>query len=490
MVPSSFPSMATTARVLPPKPVTTLDGYVAGGGGRGIEAARKLGPAAVIEHVEAAGLRGRGGAGFPTGRKWRTVAENRSPAVPTSVVVNGAEGEPGSFKDRAILRANPYHVLEGALVAAMAVNADSVVVALKASFDRELERLRTAVEEVRAAGWADVELAVFEGPSEYLYGEETALLEVIDGREPFPRIAPPFRHGMDEMTEDDDASAAQVELAVPGDTTAAPPTLVNNVETLANVPSILARGPDWFRELGTDASPGSIVCTVTGRTRRHGVGEVAMGMPLRDVIDEIGGGARPGRRVVAVMSGVAHPLVPESRLDTPIGYETMQEIGAGLGAAGFIVFDDETDLVAVAQGVSRFLAVESCGQCTPCKQDGLALADALDRLRRSEANAYDLGEIDERLRTVTDSARCFLAHQHQRVVESVFRLFPEAVKAHAEGGVEAVESELIAPIVALSGGEAVLDARQRDKQPDWTYDEVWSGQSPADRVESRAAEPD
>jgi NADH-quinone oxidoreductase subunit F len=341
--------MATTRRVLPANPVT-FDGYVGGGGGRGIEAARRLGPGGVIEHVDAAGLRGRGGAGFPTGRKWRTVAENRSPAVPTSVVVNGAEGEPGSFKDRAILRANPYQVLEGALIAAMAVGADSVVVALKASFARELERLRAAVEEVRAAGWADVALAVFEGPGEYLYGEETALLEVIDGREPFPRIAPPFRHGMDEMADDDDAaSAAQVELAVPGDTTAAPPTLVNNVETLAHVPYILARGPDGFRELGTDASPGSVVCTVTGRTRRHGVGEVAMGTPLREVIDEVGGGPRPGRRVVAVMSGVAHPLVPESRLDTPIGYETMEEIGAGLGAAGFIVFDDETDLVAVAR---------------------------------------------------------------------------------------------------------------------------------------------
>jgi NADH-quinone oxidoreductase subunit F len=482
--------MATTPRVLPADPVTTLEGYVDAGGGRGVEAARRLEPAAVIEHVDAAGLRGRGGAGFPTGRKWQAVAENHSPAVPTTVVVNGAEGEPGSFKDRAILRANPYQVLEGAIVAAMAVSADSVVVALKASFERELDRLRAALEEVRAAGWAEVALAVFEGPGEYLYGEETALLEVIDGRKPFPRIAPPFRHGMDEMAEDDDASAAQVELAVPGDTTAAPPTLVNNVETLANVPAILARGPDWFRELGTDASPGSVVCTVTGRTRRHGVGEVAMGVPLREVIDEIGGGARPGRRVVAVMSGVAHPLVPESRLDTPISYETMEEIGAGLGAAGFIVFDDETDLVAVAQGVSRFLAVESCGQCTPCKQDGLALADALDRLRSSEANDYDLGEVDARLRTVTDGARCFLAHQHQRVVESVFRLFPEEVKAHAEGRVEAVEPELIAPIVALSGGEAVLDERQRHKQPDWTYDEVWSGRSPADGVESSDAEPD
>ena len=169
------------------------------------------------------------------------------------------------------------------------------------------------------------------------------------------------------------------------DVTDAPPTLVNNAETMAHVAAILANGPQWYREVGTDESPGTILCTVSGDTRRHGVAEVPMGTPLREIVERIGGGARSGQRVVAVMSGVANELVLEDELDTPASYEAMAAVGSGLGAAGFIVFDDTTDFAAVAQGVSRFLAVESCGQCTPCKQDGLALAELLDRVRAGHA---------------------------------------------------------------------------------------------------------
>lgn len=474
-------------RTLDPEPVTTLDAYLRGGGGRGREAAARLGPAAVVEDMEASGLRGRGGAGFPTGRKWRTVLENASPDLPATVVVNAAEGEPGSFKDRLILRRNPYRVLEGALVAATTVGADRVVVAMKASFSRERERVGTAIDEVVAAGWADgVDVGIVEGPSEYLYGEETALLEVIDGRGPFPRLTPPFRRGVDEVSpQEPTRSAAPMQLAGPEDATVAPPTLVNNVETMANVAGILAEGPDWFRSLGTDASPGTIVCTVTGRTRRHGVGEFAMGTPLAEVIDVLGGGPLAGRRVIALMSGVANALVPGSLLATPASYEAMQEIGSGLGAAGFIVYDDTVDPAAVAHGVSRFLAVESCGQCTPCKHDGLALADLLDRIRRSECDEHDVAAVEDRLATVADEARCFLAHQHQQVVQSVLRLFPDAVRAHAAPGAPPSHMELVAPITDIEGDVATLDERHLRKQPDWTYDEVDSGQSPADRRELR-----
>lgn len=478
--------MITTTRVLAPEPVPDLTAAIDAGWGRGLEAAATLGPAAVIDEVEASGLRGRGGAGFPTGRKWRTVATNASPALPTAVVVNAAEGEPGSFKDRAILRRDPYRVLEGALIAAPAVGADAIVVALKASFTEEAERVRRAIDEVQRAGVADgIGFTVFEGPSEYLYGEETALLEVIDGREPFPRVSPPFRHGVDELG-DGEASAADVEMAAPGDATAAPPSLVNNVETIANVPGILAEGASAFRSIGTDGTPGTLVCTVTGRTRRHGVGEFASGTPLREVIDELGDGPEPGRRVVAVLSGVAHPLLPADLLDTPLDFDAMDAVGAGLGAAGFIVFDDATDLVAVAQGVSRFLAIESCGQCTPCKQDGLALAELLDRVRRSDASDLDLVAIAERTATVADGARCYLGHQHQRVVGSLLERFPETLDAHVEGRSDAAEPELIAPIVDIDGARAILDERHLGKQPDWTYGEVDSGQSPADRLDRAA----
>ncbi len=475
-------------RILDPAPVATLADYVDSGGGRGLDAARKLGPLAIIDHVEASGLRGRGGAGFSTGRKWRTVAENLSALIPPAVVVNAAEGEPGTFKDRAILRRNPYKVLEGALAAAVAIGADRVVLALKASFSTELQRVREAIGEVRSAGWTDgVAFDVVEGPSHYLYGEETALLEVVAGRQPFPRLAPPFRHGVDVVG--DVSTVADVTMAGPGDATPAPPTLVNNVETLTNVAGILAEGPDWYRSVGTAESPGTIVCTVTGRTRRHGVAEFPMGTPLRQVVDEIGEGTAPGERVVAVMSGVANPLLPASLLDTAVSYEAMQAAGAGLGSAGFIVFDDTTDLVAVAHGVSRFLAVESCGQCTPCKQDGRTLADRLDRLRRSEGDEHDLAEVQDRLRSVIIGARCYLASQHQLVVESILELFPDQVRAHARREVDAADVELIAPILDLGEGRAVLDEAHLAKQPDWTFDAPDSGQAPADRMDQRRSDP-
>ncbi|MGH9263617.1 MAG: NADH-ubiquinone oxidoreductase-F iron-sulfur binding region domain-containing protein [Acidimicrobiales bacterium] len=480
--------MTIVHRVLYPHPIADLDEYLARGGGQGLEAARKVEPAALIAELEASGLRGRGGAGFPTGVKWRTVAENQSELLPTTVVVNGAEGEPGTFKDRTILRNNPYQVVEGALIAARAVGAASVIFGLKRSFGEEVARLRSAMDEMAAAGWTQgLELDVFEGPNEYLYGEETALLETIDGRYPFPRLAPPFRRGVTEVVESEVNAAsgsglsAPVEMAGPGDDSVAPPTLVDNVETLANVPRIIARGADWFRTEGTQESPGTIVCTITGSTRRHGVGEVRMGTPLREVIEAVGGGLAPGRRVKAVLPGVAQGFIPGSLLDTPVSYEGLAAIGSGLGSAGFIVLDDTVDLAAVAAGVSRFLAVESCGQCTPCKQDGLELAGLMDKVCHSDAGDHDLATIQKRVGTVIDGARCYLATQHQTVLASLLERFPEEVRAHLDGTAEAVEPELIAELVDIAEDRASWDERHREKQPDWSYDAEPSGQVPAER---------
>jgi NADH:ubiquinone oxidoreductase subunit F (NADH-binding) len=487
--------MTLVHRVLPPESVTSLEAHVDRGGGKGIQAALAAEPEALIAEVEASGLRGRGGAGFPTGTKWRTVSENRSSQLTSTVVVNGAEGEPGTFKDRTILRLNPYEVAEGALIAARAVGATHVVFALKRAFTAEVARLRDVIGEVEAAGWAEgVDLSVFEGPGEYLYGEETALLETLAGRRPFPRIAPPFRRGVTEVvqTPEDAISgsglSAPVAMAGPEGDSAAPPTLVDNVETLANVPKIIARGAAWFRTEGTGESPGTIVCTVTGRVRHHGVGEVLMGTPLREVIEEIGGGALPGRRIKAVMSGVATGLLTADLLDTPVSYEALAEVGSGLGSAGFMVFDDSVDMTAVAAGVSRFLAVESCGQCTPCKQDGLALADLWAKLCRGEGGTSDLDTIRHRATTVAERARCYLALQHQAVATSVLERFAADVVAHVDGSAEPVEPELVAELVDVSDGRATLDEHHREKQPDWTYDEEYSGQSPADRYAEHRAE--
>ncbi|MFI5053614.1 MAG: NADH-ubiquinone oxidoreductase-F iron-sulfur binding region domain-containing protein, partial [Acidimicrobiia bacterium] len=417
---------SSPSRVLRSSPRLTLGDALADGAGDALRAARSMTPAAVIDIVTASGLQGRGGAGFPAARKWQAVVANSTPGTPSTVVVNAAEGEPGSFKDRSIIRNDPYLMLEGALIAAHAVGADSVIVATKRAFTTESERLRAAVAEIQDAGWlGDVDVTVFDGPSEYLYGEETGLLEVIDGRPPFPRIAPPYRHGVEEIFDDPaeaDAqigTAAGVELAGPTAESVAPPTMASNVETLANVPGIVARGPEWFRELGTDSSPGTLVCTVTGSTNRHGVGEFSMGTPLGEIIETLGGGARAGHEIVAVMSGVANPLVPAGLLDLPVGYTEMREAGTGLGAAGFIVFDDSDDLVAVAAGVARFLAVESCGQCARCKQDGLALAERMASIARSEADDRTFSQVRSLLDTVADGARCNLATQQQVVIGSV-----------------------------------------------------------------------
>jgi NADH:ubiquinone oxidoreductase subunit F (NADH-binding) len=258
---------------------------------------------------------------------------------------------------------------EGALIAAVVLEASSIIIAIKARFETQLRRLREAINECVAAGWSDrVEIRIVEGPSEYLFGEETALLEVIDGRPPFPRIAPPYRRGAVEVVASDDDTvsgsglAATVMMAGPETDTAAPPTLVNNVETMANVPAVVAYGAGWFRMVGT--SPGTVVCTVTGSVQRPGVGEVPMGTLLNDVIEQVGGGLQPDRQLKAVMVGVSGSVVGPHQLATPLTHEAMAGIGSSLGSGGYIVVADDQSAVWVAAGVSRFLAIESCGQCT------------------------------------------------------------------------------------------------------------------------------
>jgi len=460
-------------RVLPAAPVTSLQEYQRAGGGLALDAARRIGADTVIAEVEAAGLRGRGGAGFPTGAKWRTIAANRSPELPTTVVVNGAEGEPGTYKDRALLRTDPYSVLEGALISALAVGAADVVVALKPG---EEGRVAAAIKEMEQAGMTGgVPVSVITGPSEYLFGEETALLEVVDGRPPFPRIAPPYRRGVVEVVE-----VGTVGMAGPGPGTLAPPALVDNVETLAHVTHIVGRGAAWFRELGTPDSPGTIVCTVTGDVRRPGVGEVAMGTTVRQAIDEIGGGTATEQPVKAVLTGVSAAPLPAALLTTRLTYEDMEAAGSGLGTASLMVLGQGTDMTAVAAGAARFLAVESCGQCTPCKADGLAIAGALEALCRGDGGAEDLDVLAKALTTVGDNARCNLARQQQAVVGAIVDGWLDEIVRRAGRLDEPVEPRLVAEVTALADGEVTVDEGRRTKQPDWTYGDDWSGSYPAD----------
>lgn len=469
------PMTAQPIRVLPPEPVLSLAEYEAAGGGEAFALSARSSSRAVIELLEAAGLRGRGGAGFPTGAKWRSVWSDGDPTFGRRfVVANGAEGEPGTFKDRPLMRRNPYRVIEGLLVSAIVLGAEEAYIAVKASFRPEIEALERAIAEMTAAGWLnEVHVQLVRGPEEYLFGEEKGLLQVIEGDEPLPRVLPPYLHGLfaafpaegwsppPQLPDHTDPATLE---RVPGSN----PTLVNNVETLSNVPLILENGAEWFRSVGTDESPGTVICTVSGDTVRAGFGEVEMGTPLAAVIDEIGGGPPRGRVIKAVLSGVANPVIVGAGDDLPVSYEGMAAGGTGLGAAGFLVFHDGRDMARVAYQVSQFLSVESCGQCPPCKLGSLEVTERLGRLVAGESVPQDVDRIASRLRLVTDANRCFLGRQEQLVVSSLLASFPEDVGGHLDGHRTAVVPP-ITKIVDIVDGIAQLDESQARKNPDWTY---------------------
>jgi NADH:ubiquinone oxidoreductase subunit F (NADH-binding) len=461
---------ATHAFLLPREPVTSLDAYLATDwGGLGIARANEMGAERTIDEITRSGLRGRGGGGFPTGRKWAGVRGQQG--THHYMVANGAEGEPGTFKDRAIMRANPYQVVEGVMVAAFAVGAIEAFIGLKATFTEEIECMTRAVQEMQSAGLCqNCTISIVGGPEEYLYGEETALLEVIEGKDPLPRVLRPFEHGLFATAPQLGWTPTDVEPGHAG-VHRSNPTLVNNVETLANVAPILARGAHWFRSLGTDESPGNIVCTVVGDVQRPGVAEVELGTALREVIAAVGGGLLPGRSVKGVFSGVANAVIDARHLDVPVAYETMAGIDSGMGSAGFIVVDDSACMVQVAHEFSRFLYVESCGQCPPCKTGSGAITDLLARVQAGEGTLDDVEEIGSWLLKVTDGNRCYLAVEEQVLVSSILRAYPEEIEEHLDGrGCPRPRRVTIPKLVDVRDGTAVSDDNQSRKRPDWTYE--------------------
>jgi NADH-quinone oxidoreductase subunit F len=451
--------------LLPLEPVTSLDGYLAAGGRLGIEAAQAMGPAATIDAIARSGLRGRGGGGFPTGRKWAGIADQTG--MRHYLVCNGAEGEPGTFKDRALLRANPYQLVEGVIVAAFAVGADEAFICLKASFDREIAAVTRAVREMQAAGiCTDCTVNIVAGPDEYLFGEEKAMLEVIEGKPPLPRWFPPYEQGLFATGPQEgwESGAGRPRSGGPN------PTLVNNVETLSNVPHILANGADWFRSMGTAESPGTVVATVVGDVVAPDVGEVELGTPLRAVIDAVGSGVPPGRTVKAVFSGVANPVVTADQLDVPVSYEGFTALGSGMGAAGFIVYDDTACMVDAAYRMSRFLYIESCGQCPPCKIGSGEITTLLERIETGAGEDTDIAKIGGWLDRVTDGNRCYLGTEERFVVGSILRAFTDEFVEHIERhACPRPERRPIPKLLDLANGVATYDERFWSKQPDWTY---------------------
>ena len=452
-----------TTFVLPDQPIETVEDYLSSGGGVGLDAARRLGPEALVEEMIASGLRGRGGAGFPTGVKWRSV--QRGGGGTHYAVANGAEGEPATFKDRILMRRDPYRVIEGLAIAACAVGATQAYCATKRKYTREVSALRRAALEMSTIGMlGDLEISIVEGPEEYLFGEEKALLEVIEGRDPLPTLLPPWQRGLFATIQlgwDADVSTGQAGRSNP--------TVVDNVETLAAAAHILAKGATWFRSMGTPESPGTVIVTIVGDVQRCGVLEVECGTPFSAVLDECGG-PRPGRQLVAAFSGVSNPVLPADHFDVPLTYEDMEAIGTGLGAAGFVVYDDSADMVSVARELSRFLAVESCGQCPACKTGSMEITDRLLAIEQGAGSDDDLAEINARLRTVTDANRCYLGTEEQNVVSSILRAFPDAFAARLEGSAGPLRPALV-PLIEdiLDDGTVVYDQRHVRKRPDWTY---------------------
>lgn len=431
----------------------SFEEYAAAGGGRGLERALGMDPREVIAEVTRSGLRGRGGGGFPTGEKWAAIAGTG--AGERFVVANGAEGEPATFKDRALLRRNPYQVLEGLAIAAHAVGARRAFVGLKDAFHQEIARLRAAVEEMGAAGaLGPVEVRVVLGPDHYLLGEETGLLEVVEGRDPLPRILRPFAQGLYGTAAGEN------------------PTLVNNVETLANVPHILREGPGWLARAGTERSPGTMVFTVCGDVVREGVVELPLGTSLRELVEGFGGGVREGR-LKAIVPGASNTVLLPEELDVPLDFDSMRRVGSGLGSGGFAVFADGICVVQLALRYSRFLWVESCGQCPPCKLGTGAVTQELEGIEAGRGDEGSLERVLARARTCTDGQRCALPTGESLLIQSLVHSFREEFREHLGRPCPRPGSVRFPKLEDLdeAAGRFRYDEGHARKRPDWTYEE-------------------
>ncbi len=397
--------LARADRVVP----TSLEDYRAHGGYQGLERALRMGPEATVQEVERSGLVGRGGAAFPTGRKWALAARE---APPRYVVCNADESEPGTFKDRVLLEKDPFAVIEGLTIAAYAVGAERGYFYIRGEYPEAYRTLLQALEAARAAGYLgerilgtdfSFDVEVRRGAGAYVCGEETALFNSIEGYRGEPRNRPPF--------------PTQVGLF-------RRPTAINNVETLASVPPILVRGGEWYARLGTLRSKGTKLVCVSGHVARPGVYEVPFGTPIRTLVEELAGGVPEGRRIQAVLCGGAAGtfLLPEE-LDTPLAVETLQAVGASLGSGALVVLDDRVDLWAVVERIARFFRDESCGQCVPCRvgtQRQLELVAAL-RQRGGRPDPELRSLLEELAQAMRDASICGLGQLAPNAVLSSLR---------------------------------------------------------------------
>jgi bidirectional [NiFe] hydrogenase diaphorase subunit len=377
-------------------------------------------PEQVRDQVKRSGLRGRGGAGYPTGLKWDTVA--LQPAGPRFVVCNADEGDPGAFMDRAVLEGDPHRLIEGLAIAAYAVGADQGFVYVRAEYPLAIERLRLALTQARAKGWLGpaiagsrfhLQLELRVGAGAYVCGEETALLASIQGQRGTPRPRPPF--------------PAQEGLW-------GTPTLINNVETLAAIPVILRDGGDWYAAMGTEGSKGTKVFALSGAVANTGLVEVPMGTSLRTVVHTIGGGVPGGQGpdggIKAVQTGgPSGGCIPAALLDTPVDYESLRQLGSMMGSGGLVVIGESTSMPELARHFMRFSVQESCGKCVPCRAGTVQLTQLLDRFVERRALPVDLERLEELCRMVGATSLCGLGQAAPNPVLSTLRHFRQEYAA-------------------------------------------------------------
>jgi NADH:ubiquinone oxidoreductase subunit F (NADH-binding)/formate hydrogenlyase subunit 6/NADH:ubiquinone oxidoreductase subunit I len=395
-----------------------VEEYIAYDGYAGLaKALTAMTPDEIVAEISASGLRGRGGAGFPTGRKW--ALGRREEARPKYLVCNGDEGDPGAFMDRSVLESDPHAVLEGMIIGAKAVGAEKGFIYIRDEYPLAVKHMGIAVGRARERGLlgADIlgtgfafDVEIIRGAGAFVSGEETALLASIEGRRACPRQRPPY----------------PIQAGLWGK-----PTVINNVETWANVPSIIRRGAAWFAAMGTEMSKGTKIFSLVGKINNTGLVEVPMGIRLREIVYGIGGGIPGGRAFKAVqIGGPSGGCLPAEHLDLPVDYESLSRAGAMMGSGGLIVMDEDTCMVDIALYFLRFTEEESCGKCAPCRIGTRRMAGILGRIAGGEGAPGDLERLEELASTVKRGSLCGLGQTAPNPVLTTLRYFRDEYQAH------------------------------------------------------------
>jgi NADH-quinone oxidoreductase subunit F len=393
--------------------LTKLAEYQAIGGYAQVERARAMTPDALIEELQASNLRGRGGAGFPMGRK-ASLIDRKSPK-PKYLVVNADESEPGAFKDRQVMAQVPHRLIEGCLIAAHAIESTHVFIYIRGEYLSEYEILAAAVEEARAAGiFGDVDIVVHRGAGAYICGEETALLDSLEGRRGQPRPRPPFP---------------------PVQGLYGAPTQINNVCTIASVPSIIEMGAAKWAKIGPETSPGTAVFSISGNVERPGNYELVLGSTMRELIYDFAGGVPDGRELKGIIPGGSSvPILTPDQIDTPLDYDSIGAQGSFFGSASLIVVDDRCCMVQLALRAAKFYMHESCGKCTPCREGTRWQVQLLEKIEAGDATHDDLELLESVGSRILGRSLCALGDFAVYPVQSYMKKFPDEFRAHVDQG--------------------------------------------------------